>query len=270
MERAPQKMFRGSATSDGHFAYFTPRGSHSVYSYKCSTGKWEELPHCPVPNAGLVIIDGALTAVGGGHFTNQLCTLLHGEWVELYPSMHTGRDCPAVVSTSDGQFIICIGGNTDQTPAVELLDVKNRRWYEISKYPDSLRYPSATICGDELHVIGIGGVGYSCSLQELLSGSFPLHQAPLFISWTPLPHPPVMLAVAASLCQELVLVGGDQVGLVDTIHQLVGQDWVKIGTMCNTRKSCLVASVSPDHILIVGGVGADDKIEQCSCPSFSL
>ena len=259
-------MFRGSATSDGHFTYFTPRGSHSVYSYKWSTGKWEELPHCPVRNTGLVIINGALTTVGGGHFTNKLHTLQQGEWVELYPPLHTGRDCPAVVTMSEGQFIICIGGNTGlsvPTPAVELLDVKNRRWYKVTELPDPLRYPSATICGYELHVIGIGGVGYSCSLQALLSGSFPLHQAPLLISWTPLPHPPVMLAVAASLSQELVLVGGDQVGLVDAIHQLVGQGWVKIGTMCNTRKSCLVASVSPDHILIVGGVGADDKVEEC-------
>ena len=259
-------MFRGSATSDGNFTYFTPRGSHSVYSYKWSIGKWKELPHCPVRNAGLVIINGALTTVGGGHFTNKLNTLQQGEWVELYPRLHTGRDCPAVVSMSDGQVIICIGGNTGlsvPTPAVELLDVKNRIWYKVTELPDPLRYPSATICGDKLHVIGVGGVGYSCSLQALLSGGFPLHQAPLLISWTPLPHPPVMLAVAASLRQELVLVGGDQVGLVDTIHQLVGQEWVKIGTMCNTRKSCLVASVSPDHILIVGGVGADDKVEEC-------
>ncbi|CAI7991488.1 hypothetical protein GBAR_LOCUS763, partial [Geodia barretti] len=41
---APCEMTRGSATTDGTFAYFTPDDSTSVYQYGCSTEKWEELP----------------------------------------------------------------------------------------------------------------------------------------------------------------------------------------------------------------------------------
>ncbi|CAI8009134.1 hypothetical protein GBAR_LOCUS6183 [Geodia barretti] len=87
-------MRRGSATTDGRFAYFTPRDSNSVYQYECSTEKWEELPSCPYQNSGLVIIDRELTAVGGDgwiSFTNKLYTLRQRKWVEKYPPMNTAR-----------------------------------------------------------------------------------------------------------------------------------------------------------------------------------
>ena len=41
--------------------------------------------------------------------------------------------------------------------------------------------------------------------------------------------------------------------LVNSIHQLVGGDWVKIGSMAGGRYYCLVVSPSPDKIIIVGG-----------------
>ncbi|CAI8049290.1 hypothetical protein GBAR_LOCUS27130, partial [Geodia barretti] len=99
---APCAMIRGSATTDGRFAYFTPHDFNSVYQYECSTEKWEELPSCPYYNSGLVIIDRELTAVGGyvgSRFTNKLYTLRQRKWVEKYPPMNTARSHTAVVST---------------------------------------------------------------------------------------------------------------------------------------------------------------------------
>ena len=109
---APRGMPRGSATTDGQFAYFTPDYPNSVYRYEWRGEKWEELPSCPHRNSGLVIIDGKLTAVGGlgGSCTNKLLTLRQKKWVEEYPPMNTGRSSPAVVSTSDGEYLIVIGG----------------------------------------------------------------------------------------------------------------------------------------------------------------
>ena len=257
-------MLRGSATSDGRqFAYFAPRGSAFVFSYEWCKEEWRRLPLCPNKNPGLVTVNGNLVAVGGGHFSNKLYTLREGRWVEEYPPVSTGRESPAVVSTSDGHFIICIGGNVGvsvPTAAVELLDTRNNKWYKLLDLPEPLRYPSATVCGDNLHVIGIGGVGYSCSIKTLFSDSM---QLPLLVSWTCHPYPPVTLAVAATLSQELVLVGGDQVGTVPWILQLANGEWTKIGAMSTRRKSCLVVNLSPDHILIVGGLGGEDSIEEC-------
>ena len=268
---APCRMFRGSATTDGRFAYFTPRGSTSVYQYECSTEKWEELPSCPYRNSGLVIIDRELIALGGwdgSRRTNKLYTLRQRKWVEKNPPMNTGRSSPAVVSTSDGEYLIVIGGFVivGWTAKVELFQVKSRRWYQLTDLPQPLHYPSATICGDIVHVVGDGGDGYSCCLAALPSSDKPIppQSIPHLISWKPLPSLPVTLSTATTLCGQLVLIGGEgRVSSVNSIHQLVDGQWVEIGSMTSGRNSCLVASPSPDKIIIVGGYGSPDRVEEC-------
>ena len=255
-KRAPCVMNRGSATTDGGFAYFTSFNSTSVYQF---TEKWEELPACPYENSGLVVIDRELTAVGGQRYgsypTNKLYTLRQREWVEKYPPMNTARSSPAVVSTSDGKHLIVMGGfdGGDWTATVELFQVKSRRWHQLTDLPQLHSLPSATICGDQLNVIGIDSNGYSCSLSSLPSRDRPI-TSPLTLSWKPLPHLPVEWSTAATLCGQLVLIGGYQGrSSVNSIHQLVGGKWVKIGSMSSGRCYCLVVSPSPDKIIIVGG-----------------
>ena len=266
---APCEMFRGSATTDGQFAYFTPWGS-SVYRYEWRGEKWEELPSCPYRNSGLVIIDGKLTAVGGSdgsRYTNKLLTLRQKKWVEEYPPMNTACSYPAVVSTSDGEYLIVIGGYVGWydgggwTATVELFEVKSRRWYKLTDLPQPLPFPSATICGDQLNVIGTdANVCYSCSLQTLPSSDQPI-TSPLTLSWKPLPPLPVRESTAATLCGQLMLIGGG-VPPVNSIHQLVDGQWVEIGSMATGRSRCLVVSPSPNKIIIVGGWG-NKKVEEC-------
>ena len=266
-------MDRGSATTDGGFAYFTPAGSNSVYQYEYSTEKWEELPACPYHNSGLVVIDRELTAVAGrdrSYRTNKLYTLRQREWVEKYPPMNTACSHPAVVSTSDGKHLIVIGGWGDGgglTATVELFQVKSRRWHQLTDLPQHLSLPSATICGDQLNVIGTEANGYSCSLSSLPSRDQPI-TLPLTLSWKPLPHLPVAHSTDATLCGQLVLIGGRQGrSPVNSIHQLVGGEWVKIGSMASRRYYCLVVSPSPDKIIIVGGLENSfqsiDEVEEC-------
>ena len=277
-KRAPCRMDRGSATTDGGFAYFTSINSTSFYQYEYSTEKWEELPACPYHNSGLVVIDRELTAVGGedgSHRSNKLYTLRQREWVEKYPPMNTARDSPAVVSTSDGKHLIVIGGfgGGSWTATVELFQVKSRRWHQLTDLPQHISFPSATICGDQLNVIGSGTNGYSCFLSSLPSRDQPI-TSPLTLSRKPLPHLPVDRSTAATLCGQLVLIGGwlggYQVGSsVNSIHQLVGGEWVEIGSMAGGRCHCLVVSPSPDKIIIVGGkvnpfqVWPIDDVQEC-------
>ena len=277
-KRAPCVMSRGSATTDGGFAYFTSRGSTSVYQYEYSTEKWEELPACLYQNSELVVIDRELTAVGGwdGSYpsTNKLYTLRQREWVEKYPPMNTARSSPAVVSTSDGKHLIVIGGfgggGGGWTATVEVFQVKSRRWHQLTDLPQHLSLPSATICGDQLNVKGIDSNGYSCSLSSLPSSDQPI-TSPLTLSWKPRPHLPVKGSTAATLCGQLVLIGGRQgLSAVNSIHQLVGGEWVKIGSMARGRCNCLVVSPSPDKIIIVGGrknsLQSIDDVEECFVP----
>ena len=266
-KRAPCYMKRGSAATDGRFVYITPYGSTSHYQYECSTEEWTELPSCPYKDSGLAIIDSELTTVGGygDGRTNKLFTLRQREWVEVYPPMKTARSCPAVVSTSDGDYHIAIGGyDSDgvRTATVELFQVKSRRWYKLTDLSQPLPFLSATICGDMLHVIGRDHNGYSCSLQSLPSNDRPI-TSPLTLSCKPLPPLPVTASTAATLCGQLVLIGGGQDwSPVNSIHQLVEGQWVKIGSMTSVRHWCLAVSPSPDRILIVGGWG-EYSVEEC-------
>ena len=276
--RATYRMTRGSATTDHQFAYFTPDGSNSVYQYEWSTDQWsrKELPSCPCENSGLVIIDGELTAVGGyiyssGRLSNKLFTLRQRKWVEEYPPMKIAQTSPAVVSASDGDYIIVIvgrGRDGDWTTAVELFQVKTRRWYETMKLPQPLPRPSATVCGDQVHVIsGLDYSGYSCSLQALPSSDQPITSQSLshLLPWNPLPPLPVIESTAATLCGQLVIIGGRRDwSPVNSIHQLVEGQWMEIGSMTSSRWWCLSVSPSPDKLIIVGGGGALGSFEECT------
>ena len=179
--------------------------------------------------------------------------------------MNTAHRSPAVVSTSDGEYLTVIrgDGNGHWTATVELLQVKNRSWHKLTDLPQPLSRPSATICGDQLNVIGGDGNGYSCSLQALPSSDRPI-TSPLTLSWKSLPLLPVIGSTAATLCGQLVIIGGcskQDFTVVNSIHQLVDGDWVRIGYMASCcRDYCLVAHPSPDKIIIVGTF----NIEECT------
>ena len=173
--------------------------------------------------------------------------------------MKTVRSSPAAVSTPDGDYIIVIGGwaSDGWGATVELFQVKNRQWYELTSLPKPLTRPSATICGNQVHAIsGSSGNGYSCSLQALPSSDETItpQSIPHLISWTSLPPLPVTDLTAATLCGQLVATGGRRGGpSVNSVHQLVEGQWVEIGSMASKRSHCLVASQSPNKTLIVGG-----------------
>ena len=262
---APRGIRRGSATTDDQFAYYSPLGFNTVYSYRWITERWEQLLLSPYRNYGLVIIDSELTAVGGwngSHRTNKLFTLRQGRWVEYYPPLKTECYSPAVASTSDGNYIFVIGGAStghNWTATVELFHVRSKRWYELTNLPQTLSFPSATICGNQLHVIGRDGAGYSCSIQAVLSSD-----QPTTLTWTPLPELPVKWSTASTIFGQLIIVGGEQDGsFINSIHQLIDGEWVVIGFMSSGRSESLVVSPSQDKIIIVGGYGEDDGVEEC-------
>ena len=271
----PCGMSRGSAVADLNNVYCSPSGSKSVYRYRLREDQWNDLPSCPYMNSGLVVIDGVLTAVGGvegSHHTNKLFTLRQSRWVEEYPPMKTARSSPVVVSTSDGGHMNVIaigGGGVRWIDAVELYNTGSSTWSQITSLPQPLTRPSAAICDNRLYVIGNDGDGYSCSLQALLSSDHPISSQSITrsLTWTPLPRLPVRYSTAATLCGQLVISGGMRDGsVVNSIHQLVDGQWVNIGSMSSGRRWCLVASPSPDKMVVVGGFGAHtqlDSVEVC-------
>ena len=263
---APRGMARGSAATDGRFAFFSPWDSTTVYQYEMSSEKWRELPSCPYFDSGLVVVGGELCAVGGWRFprfSNKLLTLHLGAWEQQYPPMNTARAFPAVVTTSDGEYLIAIGGSLgiNWRPAVELFHVKCKLWYKLTDLPQPLPRPSTTIHGNIIHVIGINKSGYSCSLQALPSSR---EEPPTPLSWRHLPCLPLTQSTAATLCGQLVIVGGVKNGpLCNSIYMLVDKEWMEVGCMASNRKWCLLVSSSPDRLIILGGWGEMKSIEEC-------
>lgn len=250
-------MGRGSVATDGRFAYFNPNSSTQIYQYEYSREKWVELPKCPYQDSGLAIIKGDITTIGGRDETsvlaNKFMKLRRNKWVEAYPPMEAARYYHAVLTTSDGNLLFVIGGIGDPQK-VEVFKVRSKKWYRATNVPNLLDYPSATIHGDQLTVIGYCGTeGYSCTIP---SGD-QLIQSPLSLSWNPLPTLPVVKSTPSTLCGQLVLVGGRR-GVygdpVDLIHQLVNEEWVEIGTMTRNRWDCFIFNPSPDKIIVVGGI----------------
>ena len=166
-----------------------------------TNGVWRNgrnlIPPTPYPNTTLVIIDGTLTAVGGwggSHTTNKLFTL-EDQWIEKYPPMNTARSYTAAVSTSDGNYVIVIGGSSlHWIDTVEMFHVRGRRWYELTNLPKA---PSAIIWGNHLQVMGENGDGFSCFLHALPSCNQPITSQSI---WTPLPQQPVICSATSTLC----------------------------------------------------------------------
>ena len=75
----------------------------------------------------------------------------------------------------------------------------------------------------------------SCSIQ------YPYETAISYASMdTPLPRLPVQASTAATLHEELVIVGGERDGSsINSIHQLVDRHWVKIGSMFSGIGTCV-------------------------------
>ena len=266
----PFGMTRGSATTDRYYAYFAALGSNTVHRYSLSEKKWLRLPLCPYRNFGLVVVHNALTTIGGREqhsvYSNKLLTLRHRHWVEEHPPMIYARDIPSVTTFDcQGYYtnIIVAGGSVSDsiwTTAVEVLNTRDSAWCSLASLPKPLAFPSAAVHNNGdimvLSVVGCYREGYCSSLcvdtsNETLSNT----------TWSSLASLPASGSTAATLRDQLVVVGGSAVSY---IHQLINDHWVKIGTVSNGRE-CLIVSPSPDQLVIVGGEGATNSMTLCIC-----
>lgn len=273
-------MRRGSATAGQNFAYFVADQSNRVYRYKFSTDEWQKLPPCPYRDPQLVMINGCLTAIGGmdegWNRVPNILTLRRRQWIEELPPNNSLCHNPAVVTTPDGRHtnVITIGGHLGGyrgSREVKVLNTHNKVWSTLTSLPKPLPHVRATVCGDGLYAMDSTGDGYTCSLQTLLHCDQPIQSqsVPPTQVWTPLPSLPVQVSTPATLCGQLVAIGGRQGWpSVKTVHQLIDGQWVEIGSITSPRNECLAVSSSPDTVVVVGGCCGThtclDSVEVCT------
>ena len=271
--KAPQIMCRGSAASDSNIAYFNGRGSTTVHSYDSNTHQeWHRLPDTPHLSFTLVVVHHILTMVGGklrsGNITGSFLSLV-GEgrdkkWLNKFrfPALPTKRYGTAVVCS--GHSLIVTGGwdGCKILATVEVLDTDNRQWSIASSLTYPLTGATISICGERLYMLGGGDqIGQthcvlSCSVPELLQSCLPTAPGSQSTIWQRVADAPHYLSSCATLCGQLVAVGGcdeaDKDTTAITSYNETTDSWEPMGHMTTARHWALVAILN-GKMMVVGG-----------------
>ena len=185
---APCKMTRGAVTVGGDTAYFRAGRSALVYAFNSATEEWFTLPECPYDRFTIAMINGLLTAIGGMHgdqFTNALLSVIgegsNKRWSKHFPPMPTKRYKVASVSTEHA--LIVAGGATKHgyfltgLCNVEVMNTDVLQWSVVASLPHPFMVASATICGDNLYMLGAKTQNgrskevLTCSVSNLLQST---------------------------------------------------------------------------------------------------
>ncbi len=183
--RLPKGAVRGASTSKGQKAYFAAKGGRQIYEYDTESSSCTLLPHCPATDFGLEVVNGLLTTIGGfqqGKVTDTLCTLVEDRqgrvWRAMYPSMPNSRCHPATAQTD--KHLIVAGGETlwwggEKLDQVDVMCTKDPQWYTTSVLPEPVSFMTATICGNNLYLLGgrnargdFSNAVFMCSTSSLL------------------------------------------------------------------------------------------------------
>ena len=181
-----------------------------------------------------------------------------------------------------GRSLIVAGGvgEGDKIQStVEVMDTETLQWSTASSLPHPLSQASATLCGDQVYMLG-GWVNsykqsksvFTCSLATLLQSCQPqslgerlktLSLASRPKVWHQLADTPVTLSTCASLHGRLLAVGGrDSDGKETTaihMYNTTTNSWEVISHMATPRCRCSVAVLPHNELMVVGGITPDDK-----------
>ena len=295
--KVPHKMWGEMSAVDGSMAYFQPGVSNSVFAYDSINNKWSELPVCPTRGFSLAMVNSLLTAIGGDtlkHGVSKILLSLTGKkWTARFPPMPTKRWLTAVVCS--GRSLVVAGGEGEgrkQLSVVEVMDTETLQWYTASSFPHSLCEASATLCGDQVYMLG--GLSesrqsksvFTCSLAALLQSCQPqslgtqlktssLASKPKDLKrpkvWHQVADTPVTLSTCASLHGQLLTVGGYDSDVKQTtaihMYNTTTNSWEVISHMATPRRQCLVAVLPHNELTVVGGGtpgGLTDSVEIAS------
>ena len=266
--RAPRKMFGEVTAVDGGVAYFKPGFNRlqTVFAYNSSDNKWSALPECPNRDFSLAVINSLLTAIGGvmsnRQVTNSLLSLTDNKWIKQFPPMPTKHRW--TVAVCSGKSLVVAGGYT-----VEVMDTETLHWSTASSLPHPLYCASATLCGDQVYMLGGFDEGnkysksaFTCSLTSLLKSSQPQSSGArprrsLTKVWHQLADTPVTFSTCASLQGQLLAVGGfdsdDKPITAVHMYNPTTNSWEVISHMATPRYECLVAVLPHNKLMVVGG-----------------
>lgn len=279
---APCVMANGSATAIDKIMYVQPWGSSKVYSFDSEAKTWGELPDSHKRECCLVVVKGQVTVVGGCNDVEDFDTLTSLEvqsqgrlkWVAKLKRMPTKRYSAAAVSNED--VLIVTGGFTNGRllSSVEIMDIECEQWYIASRLPCALYRHSAAIFGNSVYLLG--GKDPSGSTTSVLKASLNLlllralsakavceSSNDTISHWKKLCRLPLSFMTSIIVRnklgnEQLIAVGGyyserQQRSSDLHIYNSASDAWLQAGTIISPRSSCIIAAISNDTLVIVGG-----------------
>ena len=277
-KRTPCGMNRDCDTVvDGNTVYITK--SNAIYSYDVISDSWSRLPDCVHDYSSIAVINGCLTTVGGGsypNYYNELFSLTEKgsgrRWTRQFPPMPTKRRLTTSLCT--GTALIVAGGRGEggrELSTVEVLDIESHQWLTAADLPRLMYRFSATVCGDQLHMLGgvIGGRNvrsvYTCSVSALLQSCVPSSLEAKFQRtsfedkarvWRQIADVPFIRSTCESFHDQLLAVGGMESGEATTavfIYNSTTNSWEIISYMTTGRCDCFTAALPDNQLMVVGG-----------------
>ena len=240
-----------------------------VFCYTISSSSWSQLPDCPTLLCPSVVICRLLTVVGGcicgaRTITNQLFSLT-GEgsrrrWTEKFPPMPTKRYGTIVLCTETA--LIVAGGENDESKlrTVEVMDIVTFQWSTAAHLPQPLSHAPASVCGDQIYILGESNILYTRSSQTLLQlrksflASFRNRGARV---WKEVAAPPVTKSTCVSIHCQLLTIGGKNSNrkLTSAVHMYnpSKDSWKLISDMGTPRYNCIAAVLPNNQLMVMGG-----------------
>ena len=285
-KRAPCTMSRWCDTVvDGNIVYIRNEERTDIYSYDFINDSWSQLPDCVYGKGAIAIINGCLSTVGEYSRptrTNEMFTLT-GEgsgrrWVKKYPPMPTWRRDTTAVCI--GTKLIVAGGRGAGgrvLSTVEVMDTENHQWFTAASLPEPLYLASATVCGDQLYMLG--GVHKdsraryvcTCSVSALLQSCVPntlevkLEGTSLEDKanvWRQVADLPVTRSACESFHGRLLAFGGRikdswEPTTAVYMYNSTTNSWEIINHMTTPRCDCFTAVLPDNRIMVVGGTSSE-------------
>ena len=211
-EKAPCEMNISSYSAVDGTALYVRLDDKCVYAFTIHTSHWSQLPESPTTDCPSVIINDLLTLVGGDKsidgITNQLFSLTGRRWSEEFPPMSTKRWCSTALCTETA--LIVAGGERDgysSLKTVEVMNITTKQWSTAASLPKPLSYAPATVCGDQVYILGESKI-YTYSVLTLVQSYKSFLASIRNIGAREATAPPVTQTTCVSIHGRLLAVGG--------------------------------------------------------------
>lgn len=238
--------------------YFASYASETMLWYSVNSNEWKEQSML-YSNPGLAIINEYVATIGGnqnGVPTNEVYLWKNHEW-EQYESMTHARSDPAVVTSSDHNYVVAVNGNLvtnydiSATASVEVCNVKESTWKSVCSLPSPHTRFEVALCGGILYVFPDQySAGYKCSLSALTED--------VNADWITIRGPPQRLSTFATLETCVICVGGadhESFGLQDIyIYDEKTDSWHRIERTLERGRMYSMVEVHSRKVFIVGGI----------------